>query len=183
MMVVVPSSLATLGQYAQEVLDVSEDSLDGTLGGIPDRIFRSPADPAFDCCPEQSQLSVHVERLYEEALEPSGNGDGQALRANLGSVIKAIYTIVVVRCAPMMDSNGNPPSPAEIDAVAEVVEMDGWALWNGLRHAYLNGLIFEHCSGVTFDDGVPINEQGGCVGWLFTIRAMIPGIPNPGVST
>jgi hypothetical protein len=182
-MAVVPSDLSTLALYAQEVLDVAADSLDGTLGGIPDRVFRSPAAPAFDCCPEQSQLSVHVSRLAEAALEPTGRGDGEALRANLGSVIKATYAITVVRCAPSMDAFGNPPPPAEIQAVADVVEMDGWALWNGIRHAYTNGLIFEHCQGVNFDDGVPIAEQGQCVGWLFVIRAMIPGIPNPGITT
>lgn len=182
-MVVVASDLTTLTDYAQEVLDVAEDSLDGTLGGIPDRVFRTPAEPAFDCCPEHDQLTVHVARLAEAQTSPTGPAENSALRSNLGAVIKATYTVIVIRCAAGPDSRGNPPSPAAIQATADVVEMDGWALWNGLRHAYQNGLIFEHCSGVNFDDGVPINEQGMCVGWRFVIRAMVPGIPNPGLTT
>ena len=84
-----------------------------------------------------------------------------------------------MRCAPTVQgANGLPPL-AEIEAVAREVEEDGWSLWNTLRHAIADGVIFGDCSEVFFDGGVPIPEQGGCVGWRFIIRAAISGIPNP----
>ena len=171
-MSIVPSTVATLSDYSDAVLEVAIDALNTTTAGAPDRAYVSPAPPAFDCCPA---LMVHVASLTEEATSP-GTPGGSARRGDFGSIILAGYQIWAIRCAPVMDGD-LLPAPSEIAASALEVQEDGWALWNGLRHAVKNGDIFERCTGVHFDGGVPIPEQGGCVGWTFRIRAMIPGIP------
>lgn len=176
----VASTINTLSEYATAVLSVAEDALADTDAGTPERSTVTPAAPTFDCCP---QLTVHVSLLAEAPTSPTGPAENSALRSNLGALILATYVVTVIRCAPVPDDFGGPPTVVEIGAVAHTVLQDGWALWNGLRHAYLNGQIFEHCTGVHFDRGVPIREQGTCVGWEFTIRAHVPGIPNPGLGT
>jgi hypothetical protein len=171
--VATPSTVSTLSDYADELLGVAIDALNTTAAGAPDRSYVSPAQPTFDCCP---MLSVVVNSLTEEATSPAAPAGATARRTTFGSIILAGYQVWAIRCAPSIDGN-QLPSPSEIAASALEVQEDGWALWNGLRHAVARGDIFDSCVGVHFDGGVPINEQGGCVGWLFRIRAMIPGIP------
>ena len=175
-MVVVPSTIETLTLYAQSVLTVAEEALALTDAGLPERSYNSPAAPTFDCCPA---LMVHVSGLDEAPTSPLSPAEVTARRGDFGNIILASYIITAIRCAPVPDSSGNPPSVAEIEAATVEVQQDGWALWNRLRHAVADGEIFDDCLGVHVDSGVPIAEQGGCVGWQFSIRASIPGIPNP----
>lgn len=176
MSITYPSDVTSLSDYADAVLGVAVDSLATTTAGAPDRAYVSPAQPTFDCCP---MLTVVVTGLSEASTSPTTPAEIPARRTDFGSVILAGYAVWALRCAPVIE-NGQLPSPSEIAAVALEVQEDGWALWNGLRHAHRRGDIFDGCLGVHFDGGVPINEQGGCVGWLFQIRAMIPGIPFTG---
>jgi hypothetical protein len=172
-MSVVPSTVETLSDYADQVLTVAFNSLNTTTAGAPDRVYVAPAPPAFDCCP---MLSVVVASLQEDNTSPVVPSPVVARRTHFGNIIIVDYQIWAIRCAPVMDGD-NLPTPAQIAASALEVQEDGWALWNGFRHAILNEEIFEHCLGAYFDGGLPIAEQGGCVGWLFSIRASIPGIP------
>lgn len=170
------SDVHTLSDYAQAVLAVCEDSLATTDDGTPDRSYVTAAPPTWDCCPF---LSVYVARLAEETTSPVSPLPATAQRGEFGNIILATYVITAVRCAAAPQGT-QLPSIAAMQAVADQVDQDGWALWNGLRHAVANGVIFDNCTGVHFDGGNPIVEQGGCVGWSFNIRASIPGIPNPG---
>lgn len=174
-MVVVPSTVDTLNQYASEVLAVAETSLATTDEGTPTRSYLTSATNfSWDCCPF---LTVFVGRLAEAPTAPLAPTEATARRGDFGNIILATYVITVARCAPQIQNDGFP-LVADIAAIAAQTEQDGWALWNGLRHAHANGEIFDGCLGVHFDGGVPIREQGACVGWEFTIRASIPGIPN-----
>lgn len=168
------STVHTLTDYAEQVLLVSGDALATTDSGCPDRVFISPDAPVFDCCPF---VNVYVSALREETTSPLSPTE-TALRTKFGSVILATFVISAVRCAANPMSIDNMPTAAAITASAAEVQQDGWALWNGIRDAQQNGLLFDGCIGLHFDGGVPIPEQGGCVGWVFSLRASIPGIPN-----
>lgn len=169
------STITTLTDEADALLAVCEAALATTDAGVPDRVFLSPSPPIWDCCPF---LNVYVAGLREETTSPISPIAETALRGKFGNVILATYVITAVRCAPVPAGLNGLPSVADIQASAIEVEQDGWALWNGIRHAHADGVIFDRCIGVHFDGGSPIAEQGGCVGWQFQIRASIPGIPN-----
>lgn len=173
-MSVTPSTVDSLFESAGELLLVCEDALADTAGGTPERSYVAPADPAFDCCPF---LSVYVPGLSEDttAVGPGGVAGGH--RSVSGSIILATYVVHAIRCAPE-GANGLIPSPVEIERVAQLVQQDGWALWNRLRSAIRCEEIFGNCREVYFDGGSFVPEQGGCVGWTFTIRASLPGIPR-----
>jgi hypothetical protein len=172
-MSVAPSTVASLFEQASALLNIAGDALEETVGGLPDRSYVAPAEPAFDCCPF---LTVHVPALGEDTTAVGLGGVAGGRRATTGSVILATYVILAIRCAPQAEASGLP-ALSDIEAVAREVQQDGWALWNVLRQAIRDGEIFGMCSEVYFDGGVSVPEQGGCIGWRFTVRAAIPGIP------
>lgn len=173
------SDVGSLYDFSQSVLTVARACLATTQAGTPAVYYVSPGtQPAFDCCPA---LIVTVAGLSEEGtspLEVTATGHRAAFgRLNLVTVV-----VWALRCAPEMDNKGNVLT-ANIEAVAEAVQEDAWALWCGFYHAVINGTWEGKCEDVHFDRGLPIQEQGGCVGWAFTMRAQLDGIPNPGPST
>lgn len=175
-MSVVPSTVSSLYELAGALLLVAEDALADTVGGTPDRSYVAPSPPAFDCCPF---LSVYAPSLTEgpTLAGPGGLAPGQ--RTRVGNVPLASLVVAAVRCAPQMNGNGALPTVQSIEDSARQVQEDGWALWNALRHAVRAGTFKTLCSEVFFDGGTAIPEQGGCVGWLFTLRVGLNGIPAP----
>lgn len=170
---VVASSVGTIFDLAGDLLLVAENSLASTVGGAPERAYVAPSEPAFDCCPF---LTVHVPTIAEQstaALAALASGH----RTHRGSVIAVAFVVLAVRCSYEVPALPALPNMADIETVARQVQQDGWALWNGLRSAIKREEIFGLCSEVYFDGGASIVEQGGCVGWRFTIRATVPGIP------
>lgn len=173
-MTVVESTITTLSQYADDLLVVCENSLSLTVAGAPQRVYVSPAAPAFDC----EQLTLFVSGLAEAPTSPLSPIEEIALRGKLGNVILAGYIIDVVRCSANPISIDQPPPAASLTAVAHTVQDDMFALWNGVRHAHADGDIFDGCLGVHFDGITPLRDEGGFCGCEMKLRASIPGIPN-----
>lgn len=171
-----PTTVDGLYQLATDFLTVCEDSLTMTAAGVPDRSYVSPSAPAFDCCPF---LSVHVAGLTEEATSPLAPPPVLGRRTEFGRLNLATLVATIVRCSPQLDESGLAII-SSAEAVAQTVLQDGWALWCGLSHAITCEAFKDLCSFVHVDRGTSIPEQGGCVGWQFTIRAELEGIPNPG---
>ena len=168
------STVDSVFEQAAELLTVCEVALATTSAGTPARTYVAPAEPPFDCCPF---LSVHVPAMTEAPTASPPGGLAGADRGRTGSVILVTYMVLVVRCAPEFELE-RMPTPAEIEEVAQQVQQDGWAIWNELRRAIRCDEIFGLCSEVYFDGGTSVIEQGLCVGWRFTIRAALPGIPG-----
>ena len=167
------STIDTLGQYAQEVRDVSADVLADTDEGVPEIVMITTETPAYDCCPS---LQVTVAGLAEAPTSPNVPAEATARRVIIGGLILATYKVTVLRCGPTIPASGLP-SVTDVTNVALQTQQDLWTLWNGLRNAVRAEEIFTRCEGVHFDPARPIREQGGCVGWEITIRAKIDGIP------
>lgn len=166
------STIGTLGEFADQVLAVAAASLEHTDAGVPPRVYVSPTDPpTFDCCPF---LAVSVTSLRERDTEPLTSG-GDQKRNTVGAVNMVTYSVWAVRCAVPWEPPV-APSVGELAASANEVLQDGWALWNGMRSAIRQGDIFTLCQGARLIGGDPVEEQGGCVGWVFTLEAMIEGI-------
>lgn len=176
-MSVVPSDITTLNDQALALLDICEQALAATDAGAPTNVYLDASPPAIDCCP---LLAIVALPLAEDVTSPLTPSPATALRTTLGNVIRVTYTIYAYRCAAVPQKNGQPPTPAEKTAVALTVQQDGWALWNGVRHAIANGLFGDTCLGVYFDPLRYLPAEGGCVGVVFQVRAQIDGIPNDG---
>lgn len=172
-MVVIPSTIETLSQYADDLLQVCEDAIALTQAGVPERVYVSPAPPAFDC----EQLTLFVNGLFEAPTSPLAPIEETALRGKFGNVILVSYIIDVVRCSASGTLTA-PPAASALTAVAHTVEDDMFSLWNGVRHAHEDGDIFDGCLGVHFDGITPLRDEGGFCGCEMRLRASIPGIPN-----
>lgn len=161
---------------AQDFLSACEDALNTIptfapgLEGAPVRSYVAPGQPALDCCP---QLTVDVRSVEEDVRSPSGPGSGQ--RARYGARKNQVLLVAtVVRCYP----TEVPPDVTEMEAAAEQVDADGWALWNNVWNQIRSGDLFTLC-----DDSAPILRQltpsGGCAGWTYSVRVELEGYEEP----
>ena len=163
--------------YAAELLALCEACLADSTGGTPDRSFVAAALPALDCCP---QLTVHASAVGFDATLPQAPPTVGVLVPRIGGVSLVTYQITIVRCTPQPDGlTGQPPDPAELEAVAAVVDEDVWRLWNCLATAHCNGTLFgDQCLGWYLDNAAPLVEGGGCAGWVIQLRARVQGFTS-----
>lgn len=170
------SGVDALTLLARKFLDVSEYATSLTAAGTPALSFIAPSRPTWDCCP---MLAVHVQALAEETTSPLTPAAASGHRSAYGRINLARLVVTIVRCAAPLHEDGTVVT-TEIEAVAAQVQEDGWSVWNALNWAIKNEEFGDLCSDIHVDLGAPVEEQGGCVGWTFTIRAEIGGMPNPG---
>ena len=160
-----------LQDLAQEFLDACVEALDTIpsvapgLGGAPARSYVSPGRPAFDCCP---QLTVHTGPVTASPTSP-GTTTGTSARSALVTVPALIATIV--RCIP----TGEQPATEDMQAAAEQINADGWALWNHILNLIRAGDLFQVCGEVFWDGLRPVDPQGGCAGWTLNLRVLLDG--------
>lgn len=159
-----------LQALAEELLEASVDALDTIptsapgLAGAPERSYVSPGTPSFDCC---DQLTVHIPGVNE--MPQTVDTHKQGARKNI-----VIFVVSATRCIPSIDENGIPEA-ADIQAAAEQVNADGWALWNYIWNLIRSGDLFSLCGPVSWDGLRAINPSGGCGGYTLTLRAEVEG--------
>lgn len=165
-----PRDLFTL---AGGFLDACVEALDTIptfapgLGGAPARSFVSPGQPAFDCC---DQLTVHVAAVNE--LSPTAYGE----KARIGHRTNMVTLVATsTRCIPVISDSGNIPSVTDMEAAAEQIDADGWALWNHVWNLIRADLLFTLCGQIYWDGLRSINPQGGCGGWVLQLRVELDG--------
>ena len=160
-----------LQTLALQVLAKAEEILATTSNGPPAFAYVTHGPPVLDCC---NQLAVNVAAIGQEAsvaVEP-----GQA--AKIGRINLTTMNVTQTRCWPAGLTPTRPPWTSEQQAAAAGLNEDGWALWCGLYWAVRTGALMQACDHVFFDGLVPIEPQGGCVGWLISIRFELGGY-NP----
>ncbi len=174
-MTVAVSTVDSTFLLSNAFLQVCEDALDTTVGGVPEVSYVYPVRPPVDCCPA---LVVWMGGLSEETTSPISPPAASGHRASYGRLNLVTLTVWALRCAPPTNDDGSI-SLSEIALVAQEVQQDGWALYNGIYKAVNDGTFLDICSDCHFDRAVPVEEAGGCCGWQMTIRAELGGIPNP----
>ncbi len=143
------------------------------LEGAPERTFINAGQPAFDCCPF---LGVNVSPIREAATNPLGLAAGTRHRQNFRKNHVGVY-VWVARCSAT-GVNGQPPTAEALTDVAAQVNADGWALWNYMWNINRPGSadpIVSLCNEWFMDSMTPLQPQGGCSGWLLSIRAELAG--------
>lgn len=163
-----PTSPDQLTIVAQAILDTVVTILNTTDAGAPASQFLTGTRPAFDC----EFVAVQAARLGEESTSPLSPIMVTGRRDDFGNVILTTWIIYVVRCAPNMIGTKAPTDAAKT-AGASIVQHDAWVLWNAIRADQDD--LFDGCIGAHFDGGVPIQEEGGYMGWSMQLRAMIEG--------
>ncbi len=164
------SNVNTPFELAERLLAVCLEALLTTEGGQPERVFVSPVSPVLDCC---NQLTVHQPLISTEGTSPGGLAQG---KRNVPRVNLLTFVVQATRCVPGPNKQGQAPSPEKQQAAAQLIMQDGWAIWNHLNRTRQAGSLFgSKCPAVFLDQPVPIQAQGGCAGWQFTVRPQVDG--------
>lgn len=169
------ATLADVFLIDEAFLAAAVDALLLTAAGVPERAYVSPGEPALDCCP---QLTVWSQTISEVGLDAGPGALARPKAINRGDRIVITENIQITRCAPRPKQRGgevSPPSAADLQACAQTVDEDGWALWLGISEALRYGDLANLCSGAERLGAQKLLPQGGCVGWTFTYRYPIEG--------
>lgn len=174
-MAVAVSTVTSLGDALQELLDAGLAALATTGKGVPDIHYVSagvpPAD--FGC----DQLIAFANLIGEEATQPGSPTPAPGRRHGRGRVNLPTMNLMVARCwsvKPPISEASIPGLNADGLAHAE----DGWALWNGVTAAIRDNTLFGgRCDDIHFDGLRALDPKGGLYGWILTLRPSLDGIP------
>jgi len=171
----VPSDLSTPTTYARQLLELCEDALALTAAGAPTLSYLSTAVPAFDC----NQLTVEIISLGDA---PFASTSTFATGGKITAAINLIgFRVVVVRCVASIDESGAPPTVAEIEADADKMHQDVFAIWTRVRTAQHDEELFGGaCSHLIYDGAIALETEGGMAAWQIDFRAEIEGFANSG---
>lgn len=159
------------------LLQACYEALELTPAGAPDRTFVSPGVPAWDCCP---QLTVHAGGPAQGDTAPLQPPLQPGHRVGDGMVVNLVaMTATIIRCAPTVETQGQVavfPSALELDAAAQIMLSDCWAIWNYLKTRKREDLLFPpKTREMFFDPAVSLGASGGCVGWEMQFRVQLGG--------
>jgi hypothetical protein len=146
---------------AAEVLAAAEAELDPPVG----RACVVPgAQVAWDdCC--DGQLAVAVTRTYLSDNFPIEYGAGGAVAGPCAPAwLVADLFVQVIRCTPTLDESGAPPDCQALDAAADQLAADGWAVRKGVSCRL--GALADADQLVDWRVGVQqsLGPEGGCAG-------------------
>lgn len=138
-----------------------------------------PGLPSYDCLPA---LYVHVGGASVGDTYPLQPPLQPMQRIRYGDMVELVQlTITVLRCVPVIEGTGQTlllPLPADINAAAQEVLGDLWAIWNYLKNAYRAGTLFASESNrreFAFDPAIPVRTSGGAGGWEIPVRVQLGG--------
>lgn len=169
-------------------LDATAAEVEGALG-CPCRACVVPGPPAWDSCADPcgpgegvgGQLSVHVARIYPSAQSEFPAEYRTVLGARgcqlPGTAVELVVTLL--RCAPMINENGCPPTCEELTAAALLVHTDATSVVNALLCCLPT--TGSRRRGPRFVLGAQriLEPKGGCMGVEQRVTVELPGCGCP----
>ena len=167
---------------ASDLMEACVDSLDTLPGfalrGAPERRYIAPEEPAWDCC---EQLVVYSPGINDQLTSPISPIPVTATRHRTARISLVFLTVQVGRCVPtgtMGKGPGakyRPPTAEALDASAQQVMADGWALYNGIYNRLYQGVLSSRCDEWAWDGVAPFSPSDDCGGWIIRFRAQLDG--------
>lgn len=143
---------------ALAIRDVVVSAFSSAGVSLPEQRFVANGPVAFDC----ELFAVEVTRVYRGLPNQQ---DAQASKC--GGPRSADISLWVVRCVPMLEENGNPPSGDEIQASALQILTDGELLFRAAIAAV------EGCDSYVLGTLTPTQQQGGFGGVQLTMAVQL----------
>jgi len=120
-----------ISEDSKNILNMAPQLLEAVVGifaqanvPLPQRQYWMTGRPAEDC--EQvvvSLLQVYLGTPGDQATTPRQCSDPRS----------AVYNISITREVPVSQQNGNPPTPASLQAASEWAAVDAWLLIDNLK--------------------------------------------------
>lgn len=143
-------------ETAKALLTAVEEVFQDAFVELPERRYVHLGNVAIDNC---EALIIQV--------EAAGNGSvvrrGEAFdNVQPGHVWRNVvdFSIWILRCVPVMDDSGNPPSVDAEDESSLELMTDMWTLWNGMRVKHAAKELFDNCTAIEFGDFLPYGPEG-----------------------
>ena len=145
-----------------------------TPDGLPDCAYVTEGPPAWDSCPCVMAWTGAPEVGDTFPLQPSL---APMHRVQLERQVNLVsYTVVVLRCQPLINERGDLPTPAEHAQATEQINADMWALWNWLREAKKQEILFPpKIREFSLAPGIAYNPMGAAAGCAITCRTELDG--------
>lgn len=148
------------------VLDELEPALADSLGGPVQRSSLVPGETAWDEC-DCGLLAISVRRMWLSDEFPEGQFAQSIVRqspCNLPWLVGE-HRIQVVRCAPNPVNGALAPTPAALDAGAEVLISDAHVVINTVTSILCELKDTDRIIDYTVGELDTIGPDGGCVGF------------------
>lgn len=173
---------STLAQVADRLLTAVSDALSDDLRPVC-KVYQTHGIPViFQCCecedPDlgseaNGEISIHFRRLYDADRDLN---EVRRVRPCKGGLTAAQFRLVLARCRPIINEQGEIPPPETLTDHTQDQLRDVELLWQGLA-----------CSGmdVRIDDvSADLSEPGTCsVTFVdLSVEVSIPALPTPGSS-
>lgn len=138
---------------ASELLTLARDALDACDAEPLNRVHVAAGLVAWDdCC---GMLVAAPERVYRTASFPIEGPDAAGC---FDGLIAVDCVVLLVRCVPVLDDRGNPPSVGALqDAYASILWEAG-VIWNALR------MVDVDAWETTGEAQTFVGAEGGCIG-------------------
>ncbi len=154
--------------------DAVIEGVDPALTGLPGCAYMAEGPPAWDSCPclivWSGAPSVGDTFPLQPSLAPMH-------RIQLDRQVNIVaMTAIVLRCQPTLDAQGNIPQPEAHALITQQVNMDMWALWNWLREAKKQEVLFgDQFHEFDLQPGIAYNPAGAAAGCAITVRTQLDG--------
>lgn len=165
-----------------EALDQVALEVEGHPGCPTCRTCVVPGQAAWDGCDDPcgssetgGQLSVGYARIYGTTRFPEPDLEVQGLRGcKPPATMAAEMVVTLLRCAPIVNENGCPPTCEELSAAARVTHVDAATVYNALLCCLPHTGSRKGRRFVMGEQRV-IGPQGGCVGIEQRVIVALPG--------
>lgn len=168
----------TLAGVAASLLTAVSDALSDDLRPVC-KVYQTHGIPViFQCCEcEESDLegangeiSIHFRRLYDADRDLN---EVRRIRPCKGGTTAAQFRLLLARCRPIIDEQGEIPSPETLTEHTQDQIRDIELIWQGLACSGLN---------VRIDDvSADLSDPGTC-SVIFadvTVEVSVPALPTP----
>lgn len=180
-----PLTLHTLAQTVLgcvcAALDQAAAEVEGQPGCPTCRRCVVPGAVAFDECldpcggDEGGQLTVSVPRMWPTSHFPATDTQVRGVKGCTPPPTTAAELVVtLLRCAPMPDERGCPPSCEELEAAARIVHVDQVTVYNALL-CCLPATGGRRGRRFVLGASRIVGPEGGCVGVEQRVTVALPG--------
>ncbi|PWI06532.1 hypothetical protein DIZ27_32855 [Streptomyces sp. NWU339] len=158
--------------------------------GCPCRACVVPGTPAWDGCADPctgdvgGQLTVSTVRLYPSRNFPEQDTNIQGVRGCTPPPVTAVeYLVTLLRCAPLPNANGCPPTCDEQAEAARIVHIDSTVIMNALLCCLPGTSSSRRGRKFVLGPSRIVGPEGGCVGVEQRVTVALPGCgcPSEGV--
>ncbi|WP_405759432.1 hypothetical protein OG234_13150 [Streptomyces sp. NBC_01420] len=185
---------AVLGCVCAALTDAA--GADPDQPGCPCRSCVVPGMPAWDSCDDPcgqnsaggagGQLTVNVLRVFQSTDFPSADrglppaaARGTRMHCAPPANLAVELAVTLLRCAPVPDEDGCPPSCEDLEATARILHTDMATVYNALLCCLPGSTERRRGRAVFVGDSRTIGPQGGCVGLEQRVTVGIPGCLCP----